>query len=114
MPQVNDNVELIKGMFDETLPVFLEKHKGEKCSFIHIDSDLYSSAKYVLMTLKEHIVSGTIICFDEFAGHIGWRDDEYKAFMEFIENTRYKYRFIAGSYVDMSHRNGERVAIEIL
>lgn len=114
LPPVNDNVELVKGMFDETLPGFLEEHKGEKCSFVHIDSDLYSSAKYVLTTLKDHIGNGTIICFDEFAGHIGWRQDEYKAFMEFIEETGYKYRFVAGSYVDMTHRCGERVAIEIL
>ncbi len=114
LPNVKDNVELVKGMFDETLPVFLEKHRGEQCSFIHIDSDLYSSAKYVLDMLKENIGKGTIICFDEFAGHIGWRDDEYKAFMEFIEETGYKYRYIAGSYATNSCRNGERVAIEIL
>lgn len=114
LPEVNDNVELVKGMFDETLPGFLEEHRGEKCSFIHIDSDLYSSAKYVLTTLKNHIGRGTIICFDEFVGHIGWREDEYKAFMEFIEETGYQYRYVAGSYVDMLHRCGERVAIEIL
>jgi len=114
LPEVRDNVELVKGMFDETLPGFLEQHRGEKCSLIHIDSDLYSSAKYVLMTLKDYIGSGTVICFDEFAGHIGWREDEYKAFMEFVEETGCRYKYIAGLYATNYCRNGERVAIEIL
>lgn len=114
MPKVRSNVQLIKGLFDETLPGFLEKHKGEKCSFIHIDCDLYSSTKYVLMTLKEHIGRGTVICFDEFVGHIGWRDDEYKAFMEFIEETGYEYKYVAGCSAIVYCRSGERVAIEIL
>jgi len=114
LPKVRSNVELVKGLFDETLPGFVEEHKGEKCSFIHIDCDLYSSTKYVLTTLKEHIGKGTVICFDEFVGHIGWRDDEYKAFMEFIEETGYQYRYIAGCSAIVYCRSGERVAIEIL
>ncbi|MBQ7973022.1 MAG: class I SAM-dependent methyltransferase [Lachnospiraceae bacterium] len=114
LPKVRSNVELVKGLFDETLPGFLEKHKGEMCSYIHIDCDLYSSTKYVLTTLKEHIGKGTVICFDEFVGHIGWRDDEYKAFMEFIEETGYKYKYVAGCSAVLYCRTGERVAIEIL
>lgn len=114
LPEVNENVRLIKGYFDETLPNFVRDHKGEKCSFIHIDSDLYSSAKTVLTMLKGNIGSGTTICFDEFAGHIGWQEDEYRAFMEFIEETGHEYKFVACSWAQMEHRSGERVAIEIL
>lgn len=114
LPKVNDNVRLVKGWFDETLPDFVSKHSGEKCSFIHIDSDLYSSAKCVFSVLKDNIGSGTIICFDEFVGHIGWREDEYKAFMEFIEETGYAFKYIAACFTENLTRTGERVAIEIL
>lgn len=114
LPEVNDNVRLVKGWFDETLPGFVSQHKGEKCSFIHIDSDLYSSAKCVLSLLKDNIGSGTVICFDEFIGHIGWREDEYKAFMEFIEETGHEFRYIAACFFENITRSGERVAIEIL
>lgn len=114
LPEVNDNVRLVKGWFDETLPGFVSQHKGEKCSFIHIDSDLYSSAKCVLSLLKDNIGSGTVICFDEFIGHIGWREDEYKAFIEFIEETGHEFRYIAACFFENITRSGERVAIEIL
>ncbi len=114
LPKVNSNVRLIKGWFDETLPQFVSEHKGEKCSFIHIDSDVYSSAKCVFTLLKDNIGSGTTICFDELVGQIGWQNDEYKAFMEFIEETGYKYKYLAGSFSEHPYRLGERVAIEIL
>lgn len=113
MPIVNDNVRLIKGWFDQTLPDFISEHRGEKCAFINIDCDLYSSTKCVLSLLKPNIGSGTIICFDELVGQIGWQDDEYKAFMEFIEETGLKYRYLACAFGG-GHQLTERVAVEIL
>ena len=64
-PQVNKNVRLIKGWFNNTLPNFVEEH-SENCAFIHVDSDLYSSAKTVFSFLKDRIISGTVIVFDEY------------------------------------------------
>ena len=55
---------------------FLEKAS----SFLHIDSDLYSSARTVLFLLHEQIVSGTIIEFDEYFNYPNWKQHEYKAF----------------------------------
>lgn len=113
MPQCHRNVKLIKGWFNETLPIFLEQHINERCVYVHIDCDLYSSAIYVLEQLKDRIGAGTIICFDEFAGVIGWQKDEYKAFQEFIKETGYKYKYLACSYacdVEVT----EAVAIEIM
>jgi len=40
LPQVNDNVILIKGWFKDTLYQFIH-NKNKKISFIHIDCDLY-------------------------------------------------------------------------
>ena len=70
-PIVNNNVELIKGWFNETLVNFMKTH-DKKISFIHIDVDLYSSTKYVLNTLKNYIDSDCIVVFDELVNYPGF------------------------------------------
>ena len=47
LPTVRNNVRLVKGWFDKTVPAFLEQHP-EPAAYLHIDSDLYSSAKTIL------------------------------------------------------------------
>lgn len=89
-PKCESNVELIIGLFQDTLVPFLNTHK-ENVSIIHIDSDIYSSCKYVLNTLKDRIVSGTIIIFDELGGYSDYKEHEYKAFKEFISENDLKY-----------------------
>ena len=93
MPEVNSNVQLVKGWFENTLPKFLDEHP-EKCAFIHIDCDIYASTKTVLNALKERIVPGTVIQFDEFYNYSIWKDHEYKAFSEFVQSTGMKYEYI--------------------
>ncbi|MDE6893244.1 MAG: class I SAM-dependent methyltransferase [Lachnospiraceae bacterium] len=113
LPAVKENVRLVKGWFDETLPDFIKAHKSEQCSFIHIDCDLYSSTKCVLSLLRDNIGRGTIICFDELAGQIGWQDDEYRALMEFSEEAGLRFKYLACAFGG-GHQLTERVAIEIL
>ena len=44
LPFVNDNVELIKGLFEDTLPKFKGlKDNNSFIAFLHVDCDLYSS-----------------------------------------------------------------------
>lgn len=92
MPDVPHNVTLIEGWFSDTLPGFLAEH-SEPVSFLHIDCDLYSSASYVLSELRDRIVPGTVIVFDEFFNYPGWRQHEYRAFMEFVESTGLSFRY---------------------
>ena len=94
MPKVNKNVKLIKGYFDVTLPDFVKNH-NEKIAFLHIDSDIYSSAKTIFDNLYHLIEPGTIIEFDEYYYYIGWREHEYKAFQEFCKKYNVKYEYIA-------------------
>lgn len=107
LPAVRSNVRLIKGWFDETLPSFVREHE-ETCSFIHIDCDLYSSAKTVLDQLREKIVPGTVIVFDEYFNYPGWQQHEYRAFMEFTEMYQIKFEYIGYC------KNGPQVAVRIL
>jgi hypothetical protein len=93
LPKVQSNVVLHKGWFDQSLPVFKEAYKAP-LSFLHMDADLYSSTKTVFDILGDRIVPGTVIQFDEFFNHPGWKDQEYKAFMEFVESYKVKYKFL--------------------
>jgi len=81
MPIVPSNVTLVKGWFNETLPKFLGSHP-QPCAFLHIDCDLYSSTKTIFDSLRDRIVTGTVIVFDEYWNYPGWREHEYKAFEE--------------------------------
>ena len=94
LPKVNKNVRLIKGWFNETLPEFVKAHP-EPCAFIHVDCDLYSSTKTIFDNLKNQIVSGTVIAFDEYFNYPGWQEGEYKAFMEFVAENNLEFEYIA-------------------
>jgi hypothetical protein len=93
MPKVPSNVTLIEGMFEDTLPKFMKKHKKEKVAFLHVDCDLYSSTKCVFDNLKNNFKDGSIICFDELIDYAGedWRNHEWKAWHEFLEETKYNW-----------------------
>ena len=92
LPKVAKNVELIKGLFSETLPEFSKSiHNG--VSFCHIDSDLYSSAKTVLDTIGTHLVSGSYVLFDEYFNYPAWKSHEWKAWKEFCDENHVKYSY---------------------
>jgi hypothetical protein len=93
LPQVNANVALHAGLFGQTLPSFLEQRR-EPAAFLHIDCDLYSSAKCVFDHMKPRIEPGTVILFDEFFNYPNYEEHEYKAWFEFVEQTKCRYRFL--------------------
>ena len=87
------NVVLVRGWFEDTLPVFLETHPGP-VRFLHVDADLYSSAVTVLSALRPRIVPGTVIVFDEYFNYPGWERHEHKAFQEFIHDTHLGFEYL--------------------
>jgi hypothetical protein len=87
------NIRLHKGWFEDSLPRFLAAHAGP-ARFIHVDCDLYSSTKTVLTLLRDRIVPGTVIVFDEYLNYPGWEQHEYKAFAEFLAATGMSYRYL--------------------
>ena len=95
LPTVLGNVILIKGWFNETLPDFIKETK-EEIAFIHIDCDLYSSTKTIFDNVKNRLAQNCIFVFDELFnyGNNLWREHEYKAFQEFLEETKYKYQCV--------------------
>lgn len=108
LPRVKKNVRLVKGWFNETLPVLLAEHK-RKAAFMHIDSDVYESAKNIfdIMGEEKRLGPGTVIVFDEYYNYPHWQEGEYKAFQEFVQKYHVVYEFIAFN----SH--GEQAALVI-
>ena len=49
---------------------------------MHVDSDLYESARVSLETLGPRLAPGSVLLFDEYLGNERWRDDEHRAFTE--------------------------------
>jgi len=93
---VPDNAYLHAGWFEDSLPVFFAAHPGP-IRFANIDSDIYSSACTALLAMKDRLIPGSILVFDEFIGNRSWRDDEFKAFHEFAAETGWNWRIIAAS-----------------
>lgn len=106
LPIVNNNVVLIKGYFQETLETFLKITK-KKISFIHIDSDLYSSAIYILNTVKPFLEDSCIVVFDELVNfeYFEGTTSELYAFYEFLSNNKdVKYEWIGmNGEVDLTY-----------
>ncbi|WP_244223754.1 class I SAM-dependent methyltransferase [Amycolatopsis circi] len=91
--------ELVVGLFSDTLPGFLEKH-SEPVDFLHIDGDLYSSAKTVLDNVGPRLRVGSIVQFDEFFNFPGWKRHEYRAWTEHVEKTGVEFVYEAYTYND--------------
>jgi tetratricopeptide (TPR) repeat protein len=95
LPPVPGNVTLHAGWFEDTLPAFLAGHSSEPVRFVNIDSDIYSSARTVLIALAGRLRPGAIVVFDEYIGNQTWREHEYKAFQEFVMETGMPYEIFA-------------------
>jgi hypothetical protein len=81
LPSFQDSrVTLIKGWFQQTLREFLRNMQLSHPFVVHIDSDLHSSALYVLCTLDPILQAGDVIMFDEYSSclneYLAW--EEYK------------------------------------
>lgn len=100
------NCFLYKGLFEDTLPKFLDQVTGP-AKLIHVDCDLYSSTISALRILSPRIQPGTVIVFDEYFNYPGWQEHEHRAFREFLELTGYGCKYIAYNKV------GQQVSIVI-
>ena len=86
LPTVENNVKIITGMFEDTLPDFVNKHNNDKIALLHVDCDLYSSTKTIFNYLGKLLGPKSIIVFDEFWNYDGYEDHECKAFYEWLIN----------------------------
>lgn len=95
-PPVHQNVQLVKGWFNESLPPFLEEHSTKKISFIHIDCDLYSSTKCIFDLVWDKLEKDCVWVFDELVNYPGFdgQKGELLAFYELVRDYDVKYTWI--------------------
>jgi hypothetical protein len=97
-PQIDDpRVRFVPGLFQHTLPGFLESFRIEHPLVVHIDCDLYSGTLYCLATLDRVMPAGTIVMFDEFYDLL----HEYAGFRDYCTAFMREWRAVAyrDSYV---------------
>lgn len=85
-PPAVPGAELVVGWFEDTLPTFLDEHRGP-VAFVHVDCDLYSSTTTVLDLVGPRLVEGSVIVFDEYFNYPGWERHEHRAWQEYVERT---------------------------
>ena len=90
LPKVEDNVSLIKGWVDDTIPPFLAENDGP-IAYLHVDTDTYSPAKTILTHAAPRLVPGSVVLFDELFGYPAWEHHEYKALQETIPEDCYEF-----------------------
>ena len=83
-----------RGLFADTLP-----YDFGPLGLVHVDCDLYSSARDVLFGVDRNMVPGTVLVFDEFSniGYPKWREGEYRALCEWREATGRQVEWFAAS-----------------
>ena len=102
-----DGADIVPGMFDTTVPNFFTnkktgypswKSQGIPIRLVHVDCDLYASAKTVLDNLgaalksTEEFMRGTAGCcyvvFDELVGYDDYKKHEMRALYEFARDNK--------------------------
>lgn len=91
LPDVPENVTLIKGWVQDTLPPFLDRTKTAPVSFVHMDMDTYTPTRFALQALSGRLHKGSVILFDELYGYPGWREHEWKALSEVMDPDSFTY-----------------------
>ncbi|MGH9319215.1 MAG: TylF/MycF/NovP-related O-methyltransferase [Vicinamibacteria bacterium] len=80
-----DAPELEVGLFQETIPTNVPA-KYRAAAVVHIDCDVYESAKAVLDGIEPILQEGTVLLFDEWFSYKGNpHKGEARAFFEFLE-----------------------------
>ena len=94
VPQVDDSrAQFVKGLFQDTLPGFLNQFKNDKRNVILLDADLYTSTLYVLTKMDSVLKPGDIILFDDF----GVATEEFLAFRNYFAAYQRKYELVGAA-----------------
>ena len=93
-----ENVKIVPGLFNETLPVFMSElhNPTRRLEAVHFDCDLGSSTQTILQSLSEWILlEKPLLLFDEFYNYNGYEDHEFRAFLDWINKTGADFSVLA-------------------
>lgn len=84
VPVIDDpRVIFHQGLFQQTLPGFVESFPAGRRNILFMDADLYSATLYTLTTLAPFLKKGDLIFFDEFAVPT----HEFRAYLDFVQSN---------------------------
>lgn len=95
LPDVPKNVVLYPGWFSESIPDWMKQHETSPAALYRIDCDIYESAKDIYSSLGGKLMSGDVLLFDEFIGHRGFEQHDYKALWEFCNEKEFQVEYLA-------------------
>lgn len=99
-PLVPPNATLHVGWFEDSLPMWKQSYGGP-LRLLHIDCDIYTSTKQVLLGFNERLVPGSVITFDELVDWTNggifpyWPECEWKALNEWLIECGRQVRFMS-------------------
>jgi hypothetical protein len=88
-PVVPQNVTLVEGLFSDSLEFFLESH-CDPVAFVNCDCDLYSPTLYILHSLVDRFVSGSIVAFSAMT----FGDHQRRAWDRYLKETGQNWELI--------------------
>ncbi|CAF3473203.1 unnamed protein product [Rotaria sp. Silwood1] len=97
--RIESNVALVKGLFIDSLPQELVKHKDTCVSYVHIDCNIYEDTRDVFFRLTSRLLSGTLLIFDELFSYRQHEKHELKAIVEFlVANHNLQLKALGSAY----------------
>jgi len=94
VPDISDTRgKFYQGLFQQTIPSFLQEVNNDKRNIFMMDADLYSATLYALTSIAPLLKKGDIIFFDEFAVPT----HEFKAFNDFVQSYYLNLELIAAA-----------------
>jgi len=61
-----DNLTLVPGLLQDTLPAYLHRHPEQRFALIHLDMDIYEPTRLALELLWTRIVPGGLVLIDDY------------------------------------------------
>jgi Macrocin-O-methyltransferase (TylF) len=96
--------ELVKGDVCETLPRYLDEHRGIRISLLHLDVDIYKPTLAILRAAFDLIVPGGLIVFDEYSYEGFAESDAVDEFMrERGLRERLRLRVVEGTHTPTAY-----------
>jgi hypothetical protein len=80
---IHENIELIAGDINETVPKYVEDHPNLKIALLNLDTDIYEPAVTILEYLYPKLVRGGVLLLDDYGEFPG----ETKAVDDYFANT---------------------------
>lgn len=102
------NVAIKKGWFCDTVPPWIG-NRSSRVAGLHIDCDIFSSTQTILNQFRGVICeSKPLVLFDEFYNYREYQEGEFKAFMQFVNDSELEFE------VGATNMNHQQVLIRFL